>query len=185
MPNDTQEIFAQIDETNRSFRKFVEEVKRPKPQPILYVKLLSDSAKVPTKGSDRAIGWDLYSSLIPKGAVVTDKYILPPKSILFMPTGIAVAIPEGYYGRIAPRSGLAARWGIDVLGGVVDSDYRGEVKVMLINTMGVDAELDLNLPIAQLILERADIPAIMVVSSLDTTERGASGFGSSDLKEAK
>lgn len=174
MPSDSQEVFAQIDEVNRAFRRFCEEASRPKPAPILYVKLLSNSARVPTKGSDQAIGWDLYG--------VGKEIIIQPHRRIGISTNIAIAVPKGYYGRIAPRSGLALRSGIDVLGGVVDSDYRGEIMVILHNTTDDPVIVDLSLPIAQLILERADIPTIMVVSNLDTTARGEKGFGSSDGK---
>merc|ERR1711935_1011648 len=71
-----------------------------------------------------------------------------------IPTGIAMAIPEGNYGRIAPRSGLAAKHSIDVGAGVIDSDYRGEVKVLLFNLSDVDFNLKANERIAQLIIEK-------------------------------
>jgi dUTP pyrophosphatase len=94
-------------------------------------------------------------------------------------TGIAVAVPEGCYGRIAPRSGLAAKHGIDVLAGVVDRSYRGALLVVLLNTGSDAVRLDHGERIAQLIIERCETPAVELVEDLDATERGANGFGSS------
>jgi len=149
--------------------------------PILQVKLLSPYAKVPTRGSAGAIGWDLYA-LVAKETPTYIKYtqFFEAHERITVPTGIAVAIPPGYYGRIAPRSGLAVKQGIDVLAGVVDEDYRGEVKVVLLNTTNESILVDMDKPIAQLILERADGGRVMVVDELDQTGRGSGGFGSTD-----
>jgi len=94
-------------------------------------------------------------------------------------TGLSVEIPEGYYGRIAPRSGLAHKNGIDVLAGVVDSSYRGEIRVILYNT---DKEETLQVRsgdrIAQMIVERHYNFEFVEVEDLSVTERGEGGFGS-------
>lgn len=145
-------------------------------EPILQVKLLHPEAKVPTRGSEGAIGWDLYST-------ESHPISLSPGTPTIINTGIAVAIPHGYYGRVAPRSGLAAKQGIDVLAGVIDEDYRGEVKVILNNTTDQFKIIDLSKPIAQLILERADQGKLIAVSELLATVRGEGGFGSTDRKE--
>lgn len=149
-----------------------------KPEPILQIKLLHPDAKVPTRGSDGAIGWDLHM-----GQVVRSPFILLPHETRKVHTGISVAIPHGYYGRIAPRSGLAAKQGINILAGVIDEDYRGEILVLLHNTSNISVSIDQTKPIAQLILERADQGRLIVVDELDDTVRGDGGFGSTDTKK--
>jgi dUTP pyrophosphatase len=93
-------------------------------------------------------------------------------------TGLAVAIPQGFYGRIAPRSGLASKNGLDVLAGVIDSDYRGEVCCLLYNTSGEAIELPAGSKICQLIIEQIITPEPEWASELEETARGAGGFGS-------
>ena len=91
----------------------------------LLVKLLSPHARKPTRGSESATGYDLYAS---------EETIIPPKSRNIVDTGIAIAMntPENLYARIAPRSGLSVK-GLDIGAGVIDADYRGSVKILLIN----------------------------------------------------
>ena len=90
----------------------------------MKIKLLSDKAIVPSRGSKYAAGYDLYS---------VESYELKVGERKAFKTDVSMAIPHGYYGRIAPRSGLALKKGIDVLGGVIDEDYRGELLVILVN----------------------------------------------------
>ena len=85
---------------------------------------LRPEAKLPTRGSEHAAGLDLYS---------VESVTLPARGRAAIKTGLSVAIPIGYYGRVAPRSGLAASYGIDTLAGVIDSDYRGEIVCLLVN----------------------------------------------------
>ena len=92
--------------------------------PKLKIKKLHDKAFVPAKGSEQAAGYDLFAS---------EEIVVPAKGKTLIGTGISMAIPVGNYGRVAPRSGLAVKNFIDVGAGVVDSDYRGEVKVLLFN----------------------------------------------------
>jgi len=92
-----------------------------------------------------------------------------------------MAIPVGCYGRIAPRSGLAFKSSIDVGAGVIDPDYRGEVKVLLFNLGNCDFKAEAGTRIAQLIIERCETPPVVEVDSLDDTERGAGGFGSTGI----
>jgi len=142
--------------------------------PTLRVKKLHPDAIVPTYGSPGAIGLDLSVRCERKlGA-----YCLDAGDWAAYPTGIAVAIPTGWYGRIAPRSGLALNKAIDVLAGVIDSDYRGEIKIILVNHGTEHIWIDDGMRIAQLILERADRCGIEVVDELDDTQRGTAGFGS-------
>lgn len=104
--------------------------------------------------------------------------ILEPGERKVIDTGLSFAIPEGYYGRIAPRSGLAAKMGIDVLGGVVDSSYRGKVGVILLNTGSSALAISKGDRIAQLIIEACHTATFVPVDYLDASDRGAGGFGS-------
>lgn len=105
---------------------------------------------------------------------------LGPRQRGMAKTGLAVAIPPGFYGRIAPRSGLASKHGLDVLAGVIDSDYRGEVCVLLYNTGDAPVTLAAGSKICQLILEQIITPDAAWATDLDETARGTGGFGSTD-----
>ncbi|EIW72507.1 dUTP pyrophosphatase [Tremella mesenterica] len=135
----------------------------------LPVKLLSDRGTLPTLGSDLAAGLDLYSA--------EDK-VIPARGKALVDLQLSLAIPIGHYGRVAPRSGPAAKHGIQTGAGVIDSDYRGPLMVLLFNHSDVDFQVNAKDRIAQLILERISIPRLRQVDSLDTTTRGAGGFGS-------
>lgn len=135
----------------------------------LKVKKLSETATIPVRASLNAAGVDLFSS---------EDIIIPAKARGTIRTGIAVALPTKTYGRIAPRSSLAANNGIDVGAGVVDEDYRGEIKVILFNHGGVAFEVHKGDRIAQLIVEKIEKPWVEEVESLDSTDRGEGGFGS-------
>lgn len=137
---------------------------------MIQVKLLNDEAKLPTKTNASDAGFDLYSTL--------DADILPGQRKL-LPTGVSMAIPAGYYGRIADRSGNAFNLGLHVLAGVVDSGYRAEIKVLLVNLSDVPVEIKRGHRIAQIIITAISNLPIMRVEELDSTDRGASGFGSS------
>lgn len=92
-----------------------------------------------------------------------------------------MAIPVGFYGRIAPRSGLAVKQGIDVLAGVIDSDYRGEIICLLYNTGDTLVELAAGSKICQLIVEQVITPSAAWADDLEETARGVAGFGSTGL----
>ena len=98
-------------------------------------------------------------------------------------TGISMAIPVGYYGWVAPRSGLACKNFIDVGAGVIDSDYRGEVKVLLFNFAETNFQVKKGDRIAQLIIEKIGLPEIQEVENLDDTARADGGFGSTGIKK--
>lgn len=98
-----------------------------------------------------------------------------------MSTGLAFAIPVGNYGRIAPRSGLAAKHSIDVGAGVIDADYRGEVRVLLFNHSDIDFAINEGDRIAQMIIEKYTLTDLVEVQELDDTVRGAGGFGSTGV----
>jgi dUTP pyrophosphatase len=136
---------------------------------MLRIKKLHSDSIVPTLGSSSAAGFDLYLS-------GRENIVIYPGKQATIPTDIALSIPKGKVGIIKPRSGLALH-GIDVLGGVIDSDYRGEVKVILINH-GVRTMLfNPGDRIAQLVI-LYHYNEFEVVESLDDTERGSGGFGS-------
>lgn len=139
-------------------------------QPALYIKLLTSDAKLPTKGSSGAAGYDLYAA---------KNMVIGPRERGLVPIDISVGIPEGCYGRVAPRSGLALRSGIDVGAGVIDYDYRGAVGVVIFNHGHENFEINIGDKIAQLILEKIESNApVIEVSELSDTERGSGGFGS-------
>jgi len=133
---------------------------------------LSEKATTTTKGSRFAAGHDIYA--------LTDG-LVPAKGQTMVETGIAIRLPEGTYGRLAARSGMASKMGIAVGGGVIDADYTGQIKVILRNHGEADCLYKAGDRIAQLIIERIANADGMEVDELETTERGKSGFGSSDL----
>lgn len=136
----------------------------------LPFKKLDDLAILPTRGSTEAAGLDLYASKITT---------IPSRGFIQVFTGLSVAIPHGYYGRIAPRSGLAVKFGIDTLAGVIDSDYRGEIICVLANHSDVDFEVKVGDRIAQFVIESIVLPKpIFVDGDLPDTDRGDDGFGS-------
>jgi dUTP pyrophosphatase len=137
----------------------------------LKIKKLTNEAKLPTRANPTDAGLDLYS---------IEKLALMPNSRKLIRTGICVEIPEGYYGRVAPRSGLAVKNGIDVYAGVVDSSYRGELSVVLFNSDKTTPHLiHEGDRIAQLIIEKHYNFEIEEVFELSETKRGVGGFGSS------
>ena len=135
---------------------------------VLRVQILRTGAQAPQRQSPGAAGYDLYAC---------ESNSVPPDGWALVDTGIAVAVPQGTYGRVAPRSSLAVR-GIQVGAGVVDADYRGSIKVLLFNHGSDSMEVRAGDRIAQLVLERVSTPEVSVVASLDGSDRGSAGFGS-------
>jgi dUTP pyrophosphatase len=130
---------------------------------------LDPAAVLPTRGSLSAAGLDLSS---------IEAINLKPQERRLVATGLAVAIPEGFYGRLAPRSGLATKNGLDVLAGVIDADYRGEVRCLIYNAGEDVISLPAGTKICQLILEKIITPTAVWAESLSDTSRGSGGFGS-------
>ncbi|TEB35378.1 dUTP diphosphatase, partial [Coprinellus micaceus] len=135
----------------------------------LLVKRHSEKAKVPTRGSAFAAGYDLYSA---------EKKTIPAHGKALVDTQISIAVPASTYGRVAPRSGLASKFMIDTGAGVIDADYRGIVFVLLFNLSDKDFEVNEGDRVAQLIIERIYTPEVQEVQELEATVRGAGGFGS-------
>jgi dUTP pyrophosphatase len=130
---------------------------------------LHPAATLPQRGSQHAAGLDLCS---------IENLELNPGQRAAVRTGLSVDIPQGFYGRVAPRSGLALKAGIDVLAGVVDSDYRGELMCILINLGEAPFGIKPGDRIAQLIIEQIATPAAEWAMELTGTARDQGGFGS-------
>ncbi|MGJ0506488.1 MAG: dUTP diphosphatase [Methylocystis sp.] len=132
----------------------------------------------PAYASPGAAGLDLYAAL-PAG----QKLVLEPGARDLVPTGIQIALPQGYEAQVRPRSGLAVQHGVTVLNapGTIDSDYRGEVKALLVNLGGQPFEITRGMRIAQLVVAAVVRARLVEVDELDETERGEGGFGSTGL----
>jgi len=113
-------------------------------------------------------------------AAVAEPLTLAPGQIVLVPTGFAMALPHGFEAQVRPRSGLAVKHGVTVINspGTIDSDYRGEVKVGLVNLGGTEYTIRRGERIAQMIIQRVYQPKVREVDELDETERNAGGFGS-------
>ena len=132
--------------------------------------VVEDGGLAPTKQSALAAGYDLYS---------LNDCVVPSKCRLLINAGFKIKIPPGYYGRVAPRSGLASKKWIDIGAGVIDADYRGVVYVLIINNGLEDFAIKKHDRIAQLIIEKiAENVELYTVEDLDETARGGKGFGS-------
>lgn len=142
------------------------------PEYNLRVRFIHPGAKLPTRASEYSAGLDLYTPL---------HVYLPPGEYFKVPLGIEIALPPGFEGQIRPRSGLAAKHGVTVLNspGTIDSDYRGEVAVLLINHGKEVVQLYAGDRVAQLVIAHVPFLAVKQVDVLDSTERGTGGFGSS------
>lgn len=142
----------------------------------LRIKRLTATAILPQRADAGSIGFDLCADL--GGPAALPLVVIGGGAPVLVSTGIALALPQGAYGRIAPRSGLAAKHGIDVLAGVIDPSYRGGLGVVLVKHGGGRFEIGHGDRIAQLIVEAAMTPQVVEVGELDETARGAGGFGS-------
>ena|SRR2546425_5012106 len=136
---------------------------------LLRFKKLDPKAVLPTRGSVLSAGLDIYS---------TEDLTIAPGERYLARTGLSVAIPEGYYGRLAPRSGLAANKGLDTLAGVIDADYRGEIRCLLYNAGAEPIHLPAESKICQLVVEKIITPTPIWAEDISDTDRGSGGFGS-------
>ena len=134
----------------------------------LRVKKLHPDAVIPTRTSPHSFGYDLYSM---------EDITVPSMDRRIVSTGVCATLPPGVYGRIAPRSGMTLKYGIQTGAGVVDPDFTGELVVVLFNFGSEDFEIKRGNRIAQMILERCETPLIEEVIELTETERGDNGFG--------
>ena len=137
--------------------------------PIPLPVRLGPSGSLPEYASAGAAGADLCAS---------EASTIPPRGRAAVATAAHLQIPPGHVGLVWPRSGLAVRHGIDTLAGVVDSDYRGEVRVVLVNHGDEPFHIERGDRIAQLLLQRVERAEFTAVASIDATERDEGGFGS-------
>lgn len=135
-----------------------------------------EGALLPEYGTDGAAGADIH-------AFIPHPIVLHPGERVLIPTGLKMEIPPSYEVQIRPRSGLALKHGITVLNapGTIDSDYRGEVKVILINLSSEDFTINLGDRIAQMVIARTERLELEDATSLSSTDRGAGGFGSTGV----
>lgn len=140
----------------------------------MEVKIINKSDnQLPAYETVNSAGMDLRAYL-PEGPVT-----LKPMQRMLVPTGLFMEIPEGYEGQVRPRSGLAIKNGITVLNtpGTIDADYRGEVKIILINLSDADFTINSGDRVAQIIFAKCEQMEVVNVETLSETERGAGGFG--------
>ena len=136
----------------------------------MKVKKISEKAKLPERKSKEAAGYDLFSS---------ENTVVPKRSRKMIHTGIVLEIPQTFFGRIASRSGLSLRKGIETGAGIIDSDYRGEICVILHNHSDDDFPVSIGESIAQIIFLKHEVFDIVeTLQDVGTTERGSNGFGS-------
>ena len=130
---------------------------------------------LPAYQSEHAAGLDLLAAVSSAGSIT-----IAPGARALVPTGLAIALPEGYEAQVRPRSGLAARDGLTVLNspGTIDADYRGEIQVLLVNLGSEPVVVSRGMRIAQLVIAPVVRAHIIETTSLDKTSRGSGGFGS-------
>ena len=141
----------------------------------IKIKKLNSKAIIPTYGTNDSAGADLY-------ALIEDKIKIKPNETYMVPTGIAIAIPKGNVGLIYARSSLASKKGLTPANkvGVIDADYRGEIKVILYNQSNTIQTINKNERIAQIVITPFIKANFIEVSELDNTSRGDGGFGSTN-----
>ena len=132
---------------------------------------------LPQYATPQSAGMDLRANL-------TESIVLKPLQRCLVPTGLYIALPEGYEAQVRPRSGLALKKGITVLNapGTIDADYRGEVGVLLVNLSQEDFVINDGERVAQMIIARHETADFIEVAELDETERGAGGYGHTGVK---
>jgi dUTP pyrophosphatase len=144
-----------------------------KPNTVLIKKLNNNSFELPKYQTEGSVGMDL-------SAFIENDILIKPNERELIPTGIAVSLPQNIEGQVRPRSGLSLKYGITVLNspGTIDSDYRGEIKVILINHGNEDFIIKNNDRIAQLVFNEVVKVSFNEVKDLDQTSRDQKGFGS-------
>ncbi len=144
------------------------------------IKLVNENNKglLPSYATSGSAGMDLL-------AIIESPITIMPSEVQLIPTGIAIALPCGFEAQIRPRSGLALKHGITVLNspGTIDSDYRGEIKVILINHSKESYTVNPQDRIAQMIISKYETINWNIVTDLDSTERQEGGFGSTGIKQ--
>jgi len=139
----------------------------------IKIKKINLEAKLPVYANLGDAGMDFFS---------VEDLILKPNKLAACATGIAMAIPEGFVGLIWDKSGIALKKEIKTMGGVIDSSYRGEVKIILKNLSSQNYEIKKGDKIAQMLIQKFESPDLEEVNDLDETERGEGGFGSTGIR---
>ena len=140
----------------------------------IKIKVINKNAKIPTQATPHSSGYDVYSS---------EDFLLKKKSSGMISTGIILEMEEGMEAQVRPRSGLAAKNGITVLNspGTIDSDYRGEVKVILINHSNEDFNITIGMRIAQIVFAKVEKVELKLTEEVNNTIRSKGGFGSTGI----
>lgn len=145
---------------------------------MIQVKVINKGKQqLPSYATSQSAGMDLRAD-------IEESFILKPLQRRLVPTGIYMALPEGYEAQVRPRSGLALKHGITVLNtpGTIDADYRGEIGVVLVNLSDTDFTVNPGERIAQMVVAKYEQAQIELVETLDDTERGAGGYGHTGVK---
>ncbi|XDD48206.1 dUTP diphosphatase [Leptospira sp. WS39.C2] len=139
----------------------------------IQIQILREGAVVPEYKTSGSAGMDL-------SACLSETLLLPKGEVVFVPTGLAMALPEGYEGQVRPRSGFSTKQRIIMPNspGTIDSDYRGEILIPLLNLSGSDYLLEPGTRVAQMVIQAVVKFPIQIVTELSSTERGTGGFGS-------
>ena len=140
---------------------------------MIKIKKLNENATLPKYAKPGDAGMDFYSN---------EETTIQPNERKLISTGIAMAIPSGYVGLIWDKSGIATKHGIKTMAGVVDSGYRGEVKILVHNLSDNPHTIEKNTKVAQMLIQPIEQREVVEVTELDQTERGAGGFGSTGIK---
>lgn len=139
----------------------------------IFIERIHKDARLPTKAYHGDAGFDIYSC---------EEFVIPPISKGIIATGLKFAIPEGYAGFIWGKSGLAAQHSLATMAGVLDPNYRGELKILIANFGRMPYKVEKGQKIAQLLIKKVESPEIVETKIQDKTDRGEGGFGSSGIK---
>ena len=145
---------------------------------MIPVKIINKGRQpLPAYATPQSAGMDLRAD-------IDQPITLSPMQRMLIPTGLFMELPEGFEAQVRPRSGLALKHGITVLNtpGTIDSDYRGELKVLLVNLSDTDFTINAGERIAQMVIARHETAVLQVVEQLDETERGTGGYGHTGVK---
>src|SRR3989344_991251 len=140
---------------------------------MIKIKKLVGDAVVPKYANPGDAGMDFFAN---------EEVIIKPNQRKLVNTGISMAIPLGYVGLIWDKSGIASKHGIKTMAGVIDSSYRGEIKILLHNLSAEEFKIEKGTKIAQMLIQPVEQKAIVEVESLDDTKRGTGGFGSTGIR---
>lgn len=138
----------------------------------IKVKKLHKDARLPEYAHTTDAGMDFFA---------LEDTVVPTQGHVMVPTGIAMTIPDGYAGLVWPKSGLAVKYGIVTLAGVIDSGYRGEIRIVIASTLGKEYVIHAGDKVAQMLIQKVTHPKLIESDVLDDTLRGEGGFGSTGV----